>query len=214
MAHFTREEFLCIFTPLPPKTADFRYFWVWFSCFWCTKHKPDALPSVLYFCIFVNAKRQGVQIYLIKSTNESFIDYYIYYRHAHLFSQKHKNAKMQRSECRTPSWLGGYAERRSISMIEHQNAKYEHKGKFTWSMPIDEASKFLLHPSWCVAWKKLRDGVAEKFSSPRKKIWHLSPNLPFPIKFYKISKNNSIFILLEQNNAISLQRNSKQQNNH
>ena len=95
MAHFTREEFLCIFTPLPPKTADFRYFWVWFSCFWCTRHKPDALPSVLYFCIFVNAKRQGVQIYLIKSTNESFIDYYIYYRHAHLFSQKHKNAKMQ-----------------------------------------------------------------------------------------------------------------------
>ena len=116
MAHFTREEFLCIFTPLPPKTADFRYFWVWFSCFSCTKHKPDALPTVLYFCIFVNAKRQGVQIYLIKSTNESFIDYYIYYRHAHLFSQKHKNAK------------------------------YEHKGKFTWSMPIDEASKFLLHP--------------------------------------------------------------------
>ena len=95
MAHFTREEFLCIFTPLPPKTADFRYFWVWFSCFWCTKHKPDALPSVLYFCIFVNAKRKGVQIYLIKSTNESFIDYYIYYRHAHLFSQKHKNAKIQ-----------------------------------------------------------------------------------------------------------------------
>ena len=93
MAHFTREEFLCIFTPLPPKTADFRYFWVWFSCFWCTKHKPDALPSVLYFCVFVNAKRQGVRIHLIKSTNESFIDYYIYYRHAHLFSQKHKNAK-------------------------------------------------------------------------------------------------------------------------
>ena len=158
MAHFTREELLCIFTPLPPKTADFRYFWVWFSCFWCTKHKPDALPSVLYFCIFVNAKRQGVQIYLIKSTNESFIDYYIYYRHTHLFSQKRKNAK------------------------------YEHKGKFTWSMPIDEASKFLLHPSWCMAWKKLRHGVAEKFSSPRKKIWHLSPNPPFPIKFYKYAK--------------------------
>ena len=95
MAHFTREEFLCIFTTFPPKTADFRCFWVWFSCFWCTKHKPDALPSVLYFCVFVNAKRQGVQIYLIKSTNESFIDYYIYYRHAHLFSQKCKNAKYE-----------------------------------------------------------------------------------------------------------------------
>ena len=78
-------------------------------------------------------------------------------------------------------------------------------------MPIDEASKFLLHPSWRMAWKKLRHGVAEKFSSPRKKIWHLSPNPPFPIKFYKISKNNSIFILLIQNNAISLQRNSTKQ---
>ena len=30
---------------------------------------------------------------------------------------------MQRSECRTPSWLGGYAERRSISMMGHQNTK-------------------------------------------------------------------------------------------
>jgi hypothetical protein len=32
--------------------------------------------------------------------------------------------------------------------------------------------------------------------------------------FLQISKNKSIFILLKQNNAISLQRNSKQQNNH
>ena len=118
---------------------------------------------------------------------------------------------MQRSECRTPSWLGGYAERRSISMIEHQKAKYEHKGKFTWSMPIDAASKFLLHPSWCMAWKKLRHGVAEKFSSPRKKIRYSSPNQLVPIKFYKISKDNSIFILLLQNKAISLQRNSTKQ---
>ncbi|MBR2946421.1 MAG: hypothetical protein IKC18_07085 [Bacteroidaceae bacterium] len=51
---------------------------------------------VLYFCVFVNAKRQGGLIHLIKSTNESFIDYYIYYRHAHLFSQKHKNTKTQK----------------------------------------------------------------------------------------------------------------------
>ena len=49
----------------------------------------------MYFCVFVNAKRQGGLIHLIRSTNESFIDYYIYYRHAHLFSQKHKNTKMQ-----------------------------------------------------------------------------------------------------------------------
>ena len=170
----------------PPKTADFRYFWVWFSCFWCTKQKPDALPSVLYFCVFVNAKRQGVQIYLIKSTNESFIDYYIYYRHAHLFSQ---NTKMQKCKI--------WAQRQS-----------------TWSMPIDEASKFLLHPSWCMAWKKLRHGVAVNFPSPHKKTRQSLTNKHVPIKFYKISKNNYIFILFKQNKAISLQRNSKQQNNH
>ena len=49
----------------------------------------------LCFCKRINIK--GVRIHLIKSTNESFIDYYIYYRHAHLFSQKHKNAKTQRN---------------------------------------------------------------------------------------------------------------------
>ena len=32
-------------------------------------------------------------------------------------------SKCKRSERRAPSWLGGYAERRSISMMEHQNAK-------------------------------------------------------------------------------------------
>ena len=45
---------------------------------------------------------------------------------------------MQRSECRTPSWLGGYAERRSISMMEHQNAKErlsERIPKFIWGRP-------------------------------------------------------------------------------
>ena len=73
---------------------------------------------------------------------------------------------------------------------------------------------FFYTPSWCMAWKKLRHGIAENFSSPRKKIWYSSPNPPFPIKFYKISKNNSIFILLIQNKGVSLQRNSKQQNNN
>ena len=33
-------------------------------------------------------------------------------------------------------------------------------------------------------------------------------------KILQICKNNSVFILLIQNKAISLQRNSKQQNNH
>ncbi len=37
---------------------------------------------------------------------------------------------------------------------------------------------------------------------------------PYSNKILQICKNNSIFILLLQNNTISLQRNSKQNNNH
>ena len=113
---------------------------------------------------------------------------------------------MQRSECRTPSWLGGYAERRSISMMEHQNAKFV---EFWQKMTLLTAatSKNSLHPSRRMAWKILRHGVAGNFPSPRKKTRHSSPNPPVPIKFYKISENNSIFILFIQNKALSLQRN-------
>ena len=66
-----------------------------------------------------------------------------------------------------------------------------------------------LHPSRRMAWKKLRHGVARNFPSPRKKTRHSPPNPPVPINFYKISKNISVFILLLQNKALSLQRNSK-----
>ena len=146
------------------------------------------------FLCFCKRKMERRFAYTLLNQQMNHLLIIIYYRHAHLFSQKRKNTKMQRSECRTPSWLGGYAERRSISMIEHQNAKYEHKGKFTWSMPIDEASKFLLHPSWCMAWKKLRHGVAEKFSSPRKKIWHSSPNPPFSNKILQNKQKIILFL--------------------
>ena len=37
---------------------------------------------------------------------------------------------------------------------------------------------------------------------------------PYSNKILQICKNNSIFILLKQNKVVSLQRNSKQQNNH
>ena len=126
-----------------------------------------------------------------------------------MVSQKHKNTKMQRSECRTPSWLGGYAERRSISMLEHQNAKFV---EFWQKMTLLTAAtrKNSLHPSRRMAWENLRHGVAVFFLSPRKKTRHSSPNPTIPIKFYKISKNISIFILLLQNKALSLQRCSGQ----
>ena len=62
-----------------------------------------------------------------------------------------------------------------------------------------------------MAWKKLRHGVAVNFPSPRKKTRQSLTNENVPIKFYKIGKNNSIFILFLQNKGVSLQRNSKQQ---
>lgn len=49
----------------------------------------------VFLCFCKRKTARGGLIHLIKSTNESFIDYYILYRHAHLFPQKHKNAKMQ-----------------------------------------------------------------------------------------------------------------------
>ena len=65
---------------------------------WSNKEKLKNGRADSRFCIFVFLQTQngkGGLIHLIKSTNESFIDYYIYYRHAHLFSQKHKNTKKQ-----------------------------------------------------------------------------------------------------------------------
>ena len=57
---------------------------------------------------------------------------------------------------------------------------------------IIDRFKKSLHPSRRMAWKKIQHGVAEKFSSPRKKIRHSSPNPLVLIIFYKISKNISI----------------------
>ena len=59
-----------------------------------------------------------------------------------------------------------------------------------------------------------RHGVAVNFSSPRQKL-----GIP-PIKRHNSNKilqklkNIPIFILLLQNKGVTLQRNSKQQNNH
>ena len=64
-----------------------------------------------------------------------------------------------------------------------------------------------LHPSSRMAWKNFRHGEAGNFPSPHKKTRHSSPNPSVPIKFYKISKNISVFILLLQNKALSLQWN-------
>ena len=76
------------------------------------------------------------------------------------------------------------------------------------------STKNLLHPNRRMAWKILQHGVAVNFLSPRKKTQQSLRNKHVPINFYKISKNNSVFILLLQNKVIPLQRNSKQNNNH
>ena len=87
---------------------------------------------------------------------------------------------------------------------ELNNTLWLHLGKSQTS------SKKSLHPSRRMAREKLRHGVAVNFLSPRKKIWQSLTNKCVPIKFYKISKNNSVFILLIQNKDITLHRNSKQ----
>ena len=81
----------------------------------------------------------------------------------------------------------------------HKNAKMQNmstKASLHDLCPLTKHLNFFYTPYRRMAWKKLRHGVAVKISSPRKKIWHSSPNPSIPIKFYKISKNNSIFILL------------------
>ena len=123
MEHFTREESLCIFTPLPPKTADFRYFWVWFSCFWCTKHKPDALPSVLYFCVFVNAKwkRRFAYTLLNQQMNHLLIIIYIIGTHTCF----HKNTKTQKCKGASAEHQAGLAVMPSDAAFRWLNIKMQ-----------------------------------------------------------------------------------------
>ena len=154
----------------------------------------------------------------------------------------------------------GYAERRSISMMGHQNTKkcsyfivsqrvmfwtkkkpllfsakipailwgMSDKTKYNLrsscricviSVPLGHSqriasTKFLYTPTG--AWHGKIYGMAwqEIFLRHAKKTQQSLKNEYVPIKFYKISKNNSVFILLLQNKAISLQRNSNQQNNN
>ena len=81
---------------------------------------------------------------------------------------------MQRSERRTPSWLGGYAERRSISMIKHQNAKErlsERIPKFIWGRPsvssFDDGTSSKMQNLWSFGrkWRFWRR-PAQKFFTP------------------------------------------------
>ena len=99
----------------------------------------------------------------------------------------------------------------------HKNAKMQNmstKASLHDPCPLTKHQNFFYTPYKRIAWKKLRHGVAVNFLSPRKKTRQSLTNKHVPIKFYKISKNNSVFILLLQNKALSLQRNSNQQNNN
>ena len=146
-------------------------------------------------------KREDSQIYLRKTERE-FLRWWNIIKNAKEWAQNTKLA-----------W--GYAERRSISMMGHQNTKSKICGVLAENDAIDGGhQQKSLHPSRRMTWKKLRHGVAVFFLSPRKKTQHSSPNHPIPINFYKISKNNSVFILLLQNKVIPLQCYSGQQNNN
>ena len=176
---------------------------------------------------------------------------YIIYRHTLVFTktQKHKNAKEWAQNTKL-AW--GYAERRSISMMGHQNTKkmllfhcftaryvfckeetlaffrkkpaiLSQNSRLTANFRICERTrtrksrghqpyprnrraigpfithclhKNSLHPSRRMAWKNFRHGEAVNFLSPRKKTRQSLTNKHVPIKFYKISKNNYVFILL------------------
>ena len=75
---------------------------------------------------------------------------------------------MQRSERRTPSWLGGYAERRSISMMKHQNAKERAQNtKFYLNYAERRSISMMVHqmqrserraPSWLGGYAERRSG--------------------------------------------------------
>jgi hypothetical protein len=81
-------------------------------------------------------------------------------------------------------------------------------------MPIDEASKFLLHPLQVHGMEKITAWRGRKiFLATQKNMAFITKSL-YSNKILQICKNNSIFILFIQNKSISLQRNSKQQNNH
>jgi hypothetical protein len=59
-----------------------------------------------------------------------------------------------------------------------------------------------------------RHGVAVNFISPRQKLGIPATKRHNSNKILQKLKNNPIFILLLQNKGVTLQRNSKQQNNH
>ena len=68
-----------------------------------------------------------------------------------------------------------------------------------------------LHPSRRMAWKILRHGVAVFFPSGCRSQTPYRTKRHEYKKILQISENNSVFILLLQNKALSLWRNSNQQ---
>ena len=70
------------------------------------------------------------------------------------------------------------------------------------------------HPSRRMAWKILRHGVAVFFLSGCRSQTPYSTKASEYKKILQISENNSVFILLLQNKALSLQCYSGQQNNN
>ena len=116
----------------------------------------------------------------------------------------HKNAKMQKCKGASAEHQAGLAVMPSDAAFRWLNIKMQNmstKASLHDLCRLTKHLNFFLHPSWCMAWKKLRHGVAENFSSPRKKIRHSSPNPFVPIKFYKYEK---IILFLFCNNKIKL----------
>ena len=100
----------------------------------------------------------------------------------------HKNTKIQKCKGVSAEHQAGLAVMPSDAAFRWWNIKMQNmstKASLHDLCPLTKHLNFFYTPYRRIAWKKLRDGVAEKFSSPRKKIWHSSPNPLVPIKFYK-----------------------------
>jgi hypothetical protein len=69
---------------------------------------------------------------------------------------------------------------------------------------ITAKDKISLHPYRRMAWKNLRHGVAVFFSSGCRSQTPYSTKASEYKKILQISENNSVFILLLQNKALSL----------
>ena len=129
-------------------------------------------------------EKRFAYILLNQQMNHLLIIIYIIGTHT-CFHKKHKNAKIQ--NCGV--------------LAEHDAFDGDHQKNFFTPLQAHGMEKI-------TAWRGRKI-----FLATQKDMAFITKSL-YSNKILQICKNISVFILLKQNKAISLQRNSKQQNNH